>query len=64
MSRELVTRLSSAIAQAQKQSSVVQNLANEGTLPLIMGPDALKTYMAAEVAKFLRSAKDAGIQPE
>ncbi len=64
MSKELVTRLSSAIAQAQRQSSVAQNLANEGTLPLIMGPDALQTYMAAEVAKFLRSAKDAGIQPE
>ncbi len=64
MSKELVARLSSAIAQAQKQSSVVQNLANEGTLPLIMGPDELKTYMAAEVAKFVRSAKEAGIQPE
>lgn len=64
MPRELVTRLSSAIAQAQRQSSVVQNLANEGTLPLIMGPDALKTYMADEVAKFVRIAKEAGIQPE
>jgi tripartite-type tricarboxylate transporter receptor subunit TctC len=64
MPRELVTRLSSAIAQAQRQASVVQALANESTIPLIMGPDELKAFIDAEVGKYLRLAKEAGIQPE
>lgn len=64
MPRELVNRLAGAIAQAQKQASVVQTLANEATTPLIMGPDELKAYIEAEVAKYLRLAKEAGIQPE
>ncbi len=64
MPRALVTKLSAAIAQAQRQPAVAQQLAGEGTIPLIMGPDELKTYMTAEVAKFVRLAKEAGIQPE
>lgn len=64
MPKDVVTKLSTAIAQAQRQPSLVQQLAGEGTVPLIMGPDELKAYMAAEVAKFVRLAKEAGIQPE
>jgi tripartite-type tricarboxylate transporter receptor subunit TctC len=64
MPRDLFMRLSSAIAQAQRQASVVQTLANESTIPLIMGPDELKAFIDSEVAKFVRLAKEAGIQPE
>jgi tripartite-type tricarboxylate transporter receptor subunit TctC len=64
MPRDLVMRLSAAIAQAQRQASVVQILANEATTPLIMGPDELKAYIDAEVAKFVRLGKEAGIQAE
>jgi tripartite-type tricarboxylate transporter receptor subunit TctC len=64
MPRALVNRLSEAIAYSQRQASVAQQLAGEATVPLIMGPDELKVYMAAEVAKFVRLAKEAGIQPE
>jgi tripartite-type tricarboxylate transporter receptor subunit TctC len=61
---EQVNRLSTAIAQAQKQTEVVQRLGNEATAPLIMGPDELKAYIAAEVEKYLRLGKEAGIQAE
>jgi tripartite-type tricarboxylate transporter receptor subunit TctC len=64
MSRELVNRLSSAIIHAQKQPEVVQLLATTGTIPLILGPDELKSYMAAEVNKWVRLAREANIQPE
>ena len=64
MPRELVNRLSSAIAQTLRRPEVVQQLALEATQPLIMGPDEVKAYIEAEVAKYVRLAKEAGIQPE
>jgi tripartite-type tricarboxylate transporter receptor subunit TctC len=63
MPRDLVNRLSAAIIQAQKRTDVIQQLRAEATQPMIMGPDELKAYMAAEVAKYVRLAKEAGIQP-
>ena len=61
---EQVSRLSAAIAQALKQDDVVQRLGNEATQPLMMGPDELKAYIAAEVEKYVRLGKEAGIQAE
>ena len=62
--RDVVSRISNAVIGALKQKDVVDKYAAAGTIPLIMGPDELKTYMAAEVAKWVRLAKEAGIQPE
>jgi tripartite-type tricarboxylate transporter receptor subunit TctC len=64
MSRELVTRLSGAIVQALKQKEVVDRYGAVGATPLILGPDELKAYMSAEVTKWVRLAKESGIQPE
>jgi tripartite-type tricarboxylate transporter receptor subunit TctC len=64
MPRDLVNRLSSAIAQTLRRPEVVQQLALEATQPLIMGPDEVKAYIEAEVSKYVRLAKEAGIQPE
>ena len=64
MSKELVNQLAAAIAQAQKNPEVIKQLGNNGTIPLVMGPDQTKTYIDAEVTKYLRLAKEAGIQPE
>ena len=64
MSPELVNRISAAVAKAQMQPEVVQQLATTGTIPLIMGPDEVKAYMAAEIAKWVRLAREANIQPE
>ena len=64
MSPELVNRISAAVAKAQMQPEVVQQLATTGTIPLIMGPDEVKAFMAAEIAKWVRLAREANIQPE
>ena len=64
MPREQVNRLSAMIVQAQKQADVVRRLGSDATYPLIMGPDELKAYIDAEVTKYVRLAKEAGIQPE
>jgi len=64
MPRELVNRISTAIGQALRKPEIVQQLAQEATQPLIMGPDETRAYIEAEVAKFIRLAKEAGIQPE
>jgi tripartite-type tricarboxylate transporter receptor subunit TctC len=64
MPRDVVNRLSTAIGQALRKPEIVQQLAQEATQPLIMGPDETKAYIEAEVAKFIRLAKEAGIQPE
>jgi tripartite-type tricarboxylate transporter receptor subunit TctC len=64
MPRELVNRLSSAVAQALKQKDVVDKLATSGTIPFIIGPDELKAFMDAETAKWVKLAREANIQPE
>jgi tripartite-type tricarboxylate transporter receptor subunit TctC len=64
MSRDVVGRLAAVIAQAQKSPDVVQQLANSGTIPLILGPDETRALIEAEVTKYQRLAKEAGIQAE
>ena len=64
MPRELVTRLGAAISEAQRQPEVAQQLANAGSPAFIIEPDKLKAFIEAEVAKYARLSKDAGIQPE
>lgn len=64
MPADLVQKLSDAIAKAQQHPDVVQKLGLEATLPLIMTPAETKAYIDAEVAKFVRLGKEAGIQPE
>lgn len=64
MPRDQVMRLAQAVAQAQRQKDVVDRMATAGTVPLVMGPDELKSFIETEVTKWVRLAKDAGIQPE
>jgi tripartite-type tricarboxylate transporter receptor subunit TctC len=64
MPREQVNHLSEAIATVLKQTDVVQRLGIEATMPLIMGPDQTKTYIAAEIEKYVQLGKEAGIEPE
>jgi tripartite-type tricarboxylate transporter receptor subunit TctC len=64
MPRDLVNRLSASIGAALRRPEVVQQLALEATTPLVMGPDETKAFIEAEVVKYIRLAKEAGIQPE
>lgn len=64
MPRDLVSKLSAAVIQAQKRKDVVDRLAESGTVPLIMGADELKTFMNSETDKWVKLAREANIQPE
>lgn len=64
MAPEVVKRLSDAIGQALQQPEVIKKLGLEATLPLIMNPAETKAYIASETDKFVRTAKEVGIQPE
>lgn len=64
MSRELVSKFNAAMNAALKLKDVVDKYAEAGTTPLIMTPDETKTYIDTEIAKWVRLAKEANIQPE
>ncbi len=64
MPRELVNRIAKAVAQVQKQSALIKQLAAEATVPLVMGPSELQAFMNAEATKYVRLAREAGFQPE
>ncbi|MEY2801236.1 MAG: hypothetical protein RL513_820, partial [Pseudomonadota bacterium] len=64
MSRDVVDRLNAAVTQGLASAEVKEKLAGIGIQPLPMNPDQLKTFMAAEVTKWVRLVKEANIQPE
>ncbi|HSW21117.1 MAG TPA: tripartite tricarboxylate transporter substrate binding protein [Ramlibacter sp.] len=64
MPREQAQRISAAVAQILKRPDVVEQLGRHGTQPLVMNPDETKAYIAAEVDKYVRLAREANIQPE
>jgi tripartite-type tricarboxylate transporter receptor subunit TctC len=63
MSRELVARVSDAVIQVQKQRDLIENYANQGTTPLVMGPDEIKAFIESETTRWVRLARAANIQP-
>lgn len=61
--REMIDRLSGAIAKALKDATVIQRLNSEGTIPFIMNPDETAAYIAAEIEKYVKLGREAGIEP-
>lgn len=64
MSREQVTRLNTAFNQALRHPDVVQKLTTAGNPPWISTPEELKAVIEAEIPKYQRLAKEAGIEAE
>lgn len=64
MPRDVVAKLSGACAEALRHADVKERLAGIGMEPMVLAPDALKSFMATEVAKWVRLAREANIQPE
>lgn len=64
MPADLVRKVSASMAQGLRTKDVVDRYASAGTIPLIMGPDELRTFMHAEIDKWVRLAREANIQPE
>jgi tripartite-type tricarboxylate transporter receptor subunit TctC len=61
--RELVDRLSDAVAKAQRQPDLVEKYALHGTSPLTMRADELKGFIEAETTRWIKLARDAHIEP-
>ncbi len=62
--RDVVDKLHAAITQALKQPEVKANLATLGTTPMPLAPEQLKAFIGTEIAKWIRLARDANLQPE
>ena len=62
--RDVVDKLHAAITQALKQPEVKANLAILGTTPMPLAPEQLKAFIVSEIAKWIRLARDANLQPE
>jgi tripartite-type tricarboxylate transporter receptor subunit TctC len=64
MPRDVVHRLSTAIAQVQRQPEVSQQLNGAGSPPFVIEPDELKSFINTEIGKYARLAKEAGMDPQ
>jgi tripartite-type tricarboxylate transporter receptor subunit TctC len=63
MPRDVVERLGKAMRDAQADPEIIERLRNGGRAPLVLGPDELKSFMAAEVQKWEVLVREAKIEP-
>ena len=63
MQRDIVERLGKAMRDAQADLEIIERLRNGGRAPLVLGPEELKAFMAAEVQKWEVLVRDAKIEP-
>jgi len=64
MPKDVVDKLNAAVSQALKHRDVAEKLVTIGMTPMPMTPDQFKAYIASDVDKWVRLAKEANIQPE
>jgi len=64
MSRDTVSKISTAVADALKRTDVADKYAQSGTVPYLMGPDEVRALLADDAAKWIRLAKEANLEPE
>jgi tripartite-type tricarboxylate transporter receptor subunit TctC len=62
--RDIADKLSTATQAAMQQVDVKNKLAFFGLSPMPMNPDQLRGFIAAEIPKWARMAKEANIAPE
>ena len=62
MPRDMVERLGKAMRDAQGDPDIVERLRNGGRAPLVLGPDELKAFMAAEIQKWEVLVREAKIE--
>lgn len=64
MPRDVVTKLSTAIAKALKDPEMREKLIATGMQPMEMSSEQLKRFVETEIVKWVQLAKDANIQPQ
>jgi tripartite-type tricarboxylate transporter receptor subunit TctC len=62
--REVAARIADAVAQLLQNKEVIDSLSKTGSVPLAMGPDALKAHMGTEINKFITIAREAKLEPQ
>ena len=62
--REVADKLGAAITQALQHADVKARLTLFGLAPMPKSPEQLKAFIAAEIPKWARLAREANIQPE
>ena len=62
MAREQVLRLNAAIVRAQRQADVAQKFNEAGSPAWIVTPDEMKAVIAAEIPRYQRLTKSAGLE--
>jgi tripartite-type tricarboxylate transporter receptor subunit TctC len=63
MPQDVANRISAAVAQVLKQKEMIDKFTEGGTVPMIMNPNELKSFIASEVDKSIRVAREAKIEP-
>lgn len=64
MPQDVVNRLNVAMNQVLKQKDILDKFKDASTVPLALTPGEFQTFLNAEIAKTLRVAREANIQPE
>ena len=64
MPRDVVDKLNAATTQVLRAPDMKDKLATIGLTPMPMAPDPFKGFIATEVVKWTRLAREANIQPE
>jgi tripartite-type tricarboxylate transporter receptor subunit TctC len=62
--RPAIDRVHGALVKAINEPSVRSNLSSQGADPVGNTPEAYEAFNKAEIAKWIKVAKEAGIQPE
>jgi tripartite-type tricarboxylate transporter receptor subunit TctC len=62
--RPVIERVRSTLVTTLGNTQVRTSLADQGAEPVGSTPDAFASFMRAEIAKWIKVARDAGIQPE
>jgi tripartite-type tricarboxylate transporter receptor subunit TctC len=62
--REIIERLNREVNDVLAQPEVKARLADVGTLPMVLGAEQFRTYIAAEFEKWDKVVKVAGIKPD
>ena len=62
--KPVVDRLNAEIVKAMAAPDLRQRLVSQGAEPVTNSPEQFATYLKAEIAKWAKVVKDAGVQPE
>lgn len=63
MSVDTVNRINAAMTEILKQKDIVEKFAEGGTVPLIMTADEFHAFLKSEVAKSIKVAREAKLEP-